>query len=122
MQNAKLTLDGGGNGTVKAPCPCESVDIICLTATFNFQFARRPDEAPILAVGGANASGVPDPSQANLGIGDAVAAAQISATYFEFKADGPRFKPWNTGDTIGFITGGGASSVIGIRPRRPGGS
>jgi len=86
MQNLKLVLDGSGNGTVKAPCPCEAVDVIS-AATFNFQFAARADETA-------------QPEQAGKGVGDAVAAAQYSGTYFEFKAEGPRFKPFNAGDVI----------------------
>jgi hypothetical protein len=107
MQNKSFTLDGSGLGTIKAPCPCEAVDIIDVSA-FTFQYAARADE-------------VAQPEQASKAIGDAVAAAQYTATYFEFKAESPRFKPWNTGDTIGFVVGT-AAHTVGVRPRRPGGS
>lgn len=108
MQNKNFTLDGSGKATITAPCPCEGVDIICLTHTFTFAYAARGDE-------------VAQPEQANKPLGDAISAAQWSATYFEFKAEGPRSKPWNTGDTIGFVVGT-AADVVGVRPRRPGGS
>ncbi len=55
MQNKNFTLDGSGKATITAPCPCEAIDLYIVGATphtFTFQYALRPDEAPILAVAG----------------------------------------------------------------------
>jgi len=124
MQNKNFTLDGSGKATITAPCPCEAVDLYITGATphtFTFAYALRPDEGPILAVGGADASGMPDPSKAGQPIGDAISAAQWSANYFEFKAESGRFKPWAAGEVVGFVVGTAADVVV-VRPRRPGGS
>lgn len=95
MQNKLLILSGGGLGNVTAPCVTEAVDLISTAHTFTFQFAD----------GNGNA------------IGDPVNAAQISATYFEFKADsGGKGFTWAAGQVIGFIVGTAADN-IGIRPR-----
>jgi hypothetical protein len=110
MQNKSFTLDGSGKAKIVAPCPCEAVDIICAAHTFTFQYARRADEIQT----GTNQT-------AGDAIGDATSAAQWSATYFEFRAESSRFKPWNTGDVIGYILGT-AADAVGVRPRRPGGS
>src|SRR6266849_2537375 len=111
MQNKNFTLDGSGKATITAPCPCEAVDLYIVGATphtFTFQYAARADE-------------VAQSEQSGKGVGDPISAAQWSANYFEFKAESGRFKPWNTGEVIGFVVGT-ATEVVVVRPRRTGGS
>lgn len=112
---AKNLVLSGGAGTIIAPCPCDEVELYSLTATFKFQYAVRSDEAPTMI------SGPQKPTTADP-VGDACSAESISATLFKFVADSPRGAPWKQGDTIGFISSGGSTDTIVIRPRKAAGS
>src|SRR5260370_36829286 len=122
MQNQNVGIDGSGKATVKAQCSAEAFEFYPGAHTFTFQYALRPDEAPILAVGGANASGAPDPSKANQPNGDAAAAevtGTVAARPWKFIAESARFKPWNTGHTVGFLVCTAADVTL-VRPGLPG--
>jgi hypothetical protein len=120
MQNQNVVLDGTGKATVKASCPAEAFEFYCLAHTFTFQYALRADEAPTLATG-PNSSGTPDPSKAAQPNGDAVSAEPWTATLFKFIAESARNKPWAAGETVGFLVGTAADTIV-CRPRRAGGS
>ena len=108
MQNQNITLSG--TTTVKATCSAEAFEFYCAAHTFTFQYAIRGDEQP-----------TPQPGEvAKTAVGDAAAAEAYSATLFKFVAESPRMKPWNVGDTIGFLAGTNADVVV-CRPRRAGG-
>jgi len=110
MQNQNITMTGSSI-PVKATCQSEAFEFYCAAHTFTFQYAIRLDEQP-----------TPQPGEvAKTTVGDASSAEAYAATLFKFIAESAKGKPWNVGDTIGYLNGTNADVVV-CRPRRAGGN